>query len=113
MELYSVPSWGAGAFSINAKGHVEVQPTPGGPGIDLLDLLKEGIVRPARVINLRTITGLDGIRVGPSGDVRLGALVTLARIAESTEVLAHCPALAEAARQFVGILAAHPAPRAA
>ena len=67
-------------------------------GIDLVDLMKEGIVRPARVINLRTIPGLDGISVGPSGELRLGALVTLAQICESPEVLAHCPALAEAAR---------------
>ena len=31
-------------------------------GIDLLDLMKEGIVRPARVVNLKSIGGLDGIR---------------------------------------------------
>ena len=67
-------------------------------GIDLVDLMKEGIVRPARVINLRTIPGLDGISVGSSGELRLGALVTLAQICESPDVLAHCPALAEAAR---------------
>ncbi|MEO7270848.1 MAG: FAD binding domain-containing protein [Vicinamibacterales bacterium] len=67
-------------------------------GIDLIDLMKEGIVRPSRVINLRTIPGLDGISVEPSGELRLGALVTLARLAESAEVLAHCPALADAAR---------------
>jgi xanthine dehydrogenase YagS FAD-binding subunit len=67
-------------------------------GIDLIDLMKEGIVRPSRVINLRTIPGLDGISVGPSGELRLGALVTLARISESPDVLTHSPALAEAAR---------------
>ena len=67
-------------------------------GIDLIDLMKEGIVRPSRVINLRTIPGLDGISVGPSGEVRLGTLVTLTRISESADVLKHCPALAEAAR---------------
>ena len=28
LELYNVPTWGAGFFSINAKGHVEVEPRP-------------------------------------------------------------------------------------
>jgi len=41
MELYNVPSWGAGFFSVNAKGHVEVQPDPSGPTIDLLDLVQD------------------------------------------------------------------------
>ena len=41
MELYNVPAWGAGFFSVNAKGHVEVQPHPNGPGIDLLDLVQD------------------------------------------------------------------------
>jgi arginine decarboxylase len=41
MELYNVSSWGAGFFTANSKGHVEVQPHPQGPGIDLLDLVQD------------------------------------------------------------------------
>jgi arginine decarboxylase len=41
MELYSVPAWGAGFFSVNSKGHVEVQPGPNGASIDLLDLVQD------------------------------------------------------------------------
>jgi len=41
MELYNVPAWGAGFFSINAKGHVEVQPRPDGARIDLLELVQD------------------------------------------------------------------------
>ena len=48
--------------------------------------MKEGIVRPARVVNLRTIPGLDAITVEPSGELRLGALVTLAQIAIAGDV---------------------------
>ena len=68
-------------------------------GIDLVDLMKEGIVRPragrqpARPFPVSTASAS-----GPSGELRLGALVTLAQICESPDVLAHCPALAEAAR---------------
>jgi xanthine dehydrogenase YagS FAD-binding subunit len=66
-------------------------------GIDLLDLMKEGIVRPARVVNLKTIPGLDSLRLEPSGDLRIGALVTLAQIATAVEIRERCPALAQAA----------------
>ena len=40
-ELYSVRNWGAGFFTVNDQGHVEVRPrADGGPGIDLLDLVR-------------------------------------------------------------------------
>jgi xanthine dehydrogenase YagS FAD-binding subunit len=66
-------------------------------GIDLLDLMKEGIVRPSRVVNLKSIAGLDAIEVTPGGGLSLGALVTLARIESAPEVLDLYPALAAAA----------------
>ena len=67
MELYSVPAWGAGFFSVNAKGHVEVQPHPAGPSIDLLDLVHEQLddLPPVVVLRLRNMTAIDatGLRV--------------------------------------------------
>jgi arginine decarboxylase len=41
LELYNVPSWGAGFFSINAKGRIEVQPRLDGARIDLLELVQD------------------------------------------------------------------------
>ncbi len=41
LELYNVPTWGAGFFSINAKGHVEVAPRLDGARIDLLELVQD------------------------------------------------------------------------
>ena len=39
-DLYGVRNWGAGFFTVNDQGRVEVRPTAdGGPGIDLLDLV--------------------------------------------------------------------------
>jgi xanthine dehydrogenase YagS FAD-binding subunit len=67
-------------------------------GIDLIDLMKEGIVRPSRVVNLRTIAGLGDLTVDPSGALRIGGLVTLARLAEAAEVREHHPILAAAAQ---------------
>ncbi len=42
MELYNVANWGAGFFTVNDKGRVEVWPRgEHGPGIDLLDLVQD------------------------------------------------------------------------
>lgn len=39
-ELYNVANWGAGFFTVNDQGRVEVRPNGnGGPGIDLLELV--------------------------------------------------------------------------
>jgi arginine decarboxylase len=54
LELYNVQSWGAGFFTINDIGHVEVRPRGSdGPGIDLYalvqDLLRRGLRTPMLV----------------------------------------------------------------
>ena len=42
MELYNVAAWGAGFFTANDQGHVEVRPRGDqGPKIDLLDLVQD------------------------------------------------------------------------
>src|SRR5215475_8537942 len=42
LELYAVPAWGAGFFTINPAGHVAVRPRGnGGQDIDLLELVKD------------------------------------------------------------------------
>jgi xanthine dehydrogenase YagS FAD-binding subunit len=66
-------------------------------GMDLIDLLKERIVRPSRVVNLRTIPDLDTIVFNPQSGLTLGALATLARIEASPEIRERYPALAQAA----------------
>lgn len=66
-------------------------------GVDLLDLLKEGLVSPTRLVNLRTVRGLDGISDDEKAGLRLGPMVTLARIAEEPAILRRYRALAEAA----------------
>jgi xanthine dehydrogenase YagS FAD-binding subunit len=68
-------------------------------GIDLIDLMKEGIVRPDRVVNLKSIPGLAGISEdGKDGALTMGALVTLAQIEHSDVIKRRLPALAQAAQ---------------
>jgi xanthine dehydrogenase YagS FAD-binding subunit len=66
-------------------------------GLDLLDLMKEGIVAPARIVNLQRIDALRGVQFTEAGELRLGALTTLAQIASDTTIRRSYPALAEAA----------------
>ena len=65
-------------------------------GIDLLDLMKEGLLRPTRLINLRDIPGLDGITQSDAG-TRIGALTTLEQLAAHPAVRQRYTAVADAA----------------
>jgi xanthine dehydrogenase YagS FAD-binding subunit len=65
-------------------------------GVDLMDRLKEGLDAPSRLVNIRTISGLDYIKE-ESGWLRIGPLVTLATIAEHPAIRERYTALADAA----------------
>lgn len=67
-----------------------------GAGIDLLDLMKEGIIAPSRLVNLRTIKGLDGIEKTNDG-LSLGALVTLHQLDTDPRIRGPYAALSDAA----------------
>ena len=65
-------------------------------GIDLLDLMKQGLLRPDRVVNLRDIPGLDAIVEDASG-TRIGAMVTLEQLSADPASRQRRGALADAA----------------
>lgn len=65
-------------------------------GMDLLDLMKEGIIQPSRVVNLKRIRSLDELRLDDTG-LHLGALATLAQIERDAGIRSHYRALADAA----------------
>ena len=69
-------------------------------GGDLLDALKDDIFPeyPRTVVNLKSIPGLDYVRV-EDGALRIGALTRLADVAASPLVAENASALAQAARQ--------------
>jgi len=66
-------------------------------GVDLLDLIKEGIVAPARIVNLQRIDALRGVQLDDAKGLRLGSLTTLAEIASNASIRQRYPALAAAA----------------
>ncbi len=66
-------------------------------GVDVIDRLKEGLDAPSRLVNLRTVPGLDRIERLPDGGLAVGALATLAQLDSNREVRSLYPALADAA----------------
>ena len=68
-------------------------------GVDLLDLMKDGIASPTRLVNIRQISGLDQIGEGENG-LRIGPLVTLTQIEENPIIRKKYTALSEAASRI-------------
>lgn len=64
-------------------------------GTDLLALMKDDVVQPRRLVNIKEIKELQGVSTGPQG-LRMGALTTLGELADNSDVQKGYPALAEA-----------------
>src|ERR1700677_2294697 len=65
-------------------------------GTNLLDLMKGGIARPTRLVDVNRLPGLDRIEHLAGGDVRIGALVRNSDLAYDPEFARRFPAIAEA-----------------
>ncbi len=65
-------------------------------GIDLLDLMKQQLLQPAALLDLRAVPGLAGISGQPDGSLRIGAATTLAALAADPLAAARHPALCDA-----------------
>jgi len=65
-------------------------------GIDILDLMKEGLMQPVKVVNIKNIKGLNAISYDKKAGLRIGANATLAEIEGNTEVKQRYTALYQA-----------------
>ena len=68
-------------------------------GTDLLALMKDYVVTPTRLVNIKQIEQLRGIIYQPRSGLRIGSLTTIAELAEAHKDLAAYPALLEAANE--------------
>jgi xanthine dehydrogenase YagS FAD-binding subunit len=81
-------------------------------GVDVMDLLKQDLIEPKNLVNLKGLTGhanparswpssrylpLDAILLDDQGGMRIGALVKLSAVADDPELRQRYPAIAEAA----------------
>jgi len=65
-------------------------------GTNLLDLMKGGVSRPERLVDISRLPGLDRIEIMADGGVRIGALVRNSDLAYHPEIAKRFPAVAEA-----------------
>jgi xanthine dehydrogenase YagS FAD-binding subunit len=103
MSAGTVAEAAGAASTTTAEAMVSAQVNPAAQpillkagGIDLLDLMKEGLLAPRRLVNLRAIPTLDGC-AGEDGGLRIGALVTLEEVAANPLIGSRYRALADAA----------------
>ena len=65
-------------------------------GTNLLDLMKGGMTRPDRLVDITRLPGLDRIEPLPDGGIRIGTLVRNADLAHDADFAKSYPAVAEA-----------------
>ena len=90
---YANPSTVAEAVELLAG----VDALPLGGGTDLLSLMKDDLVTPARLVNLKSIPELHGIEVAGDGGLRIGATTTLDTLVAHETVASTYPSLVQAA----------------
>ncbi|MEU6271001.1 xanthine dehydrogenase family protein subunit M [Streptomyces populi] len=64
-------------------------------GTNLVDLMKSGVERPTRLVDVRQLP-LDRVESTPDGGLRIGATVTNSDLAAHPDVRSRCPMLAQA-----------------
>ena len=83
-----------------SSADIDDNPRPIAGGQDLLTTMKDYLTRPPRLVNLKSIRGLDRIEGNARKGLRIGALVTLDQLEENAMVRRSFPGLAEAAHSI-------------
>jgi xanthine dehydrogenase YagS FAD-binding subunit len=68
-------------------------------GTDVLGLIKNDIISPSKVINLKSIPGLNNIEYSDGEGLTIGALTTITEIAEYPIIIEKFAVLSEAAKE--------------
>jgi len=71
-------------------------------GTDLISLMKDYVVTPKRVVNIKNVSELTGIHAGAEGVV-IGALVTMDELLENAAIQAEFATLTQAARGIASL----------
>jgi xanthine dehydrogenase YagS FAD-binding subunit len=94
MKLFEYERAGTVAQAVAAGGSEGAVFLAG--GTNLLDLMKGDLVRPARLVDISKLPGLDAIEFLPDGGARVGALVRNSDLAHDAKFTKNFPAVAEA-----------------
>jgi carbon-monoxide dehydrogenase medium subunit len=71
-------------------------------GTALMLMMKAGVLRPTRLVSLRRL-GLDGIELGASGELRIGAMTTLRTLEKSPVLRKGWPVIARTLRTLSNV----------
>ena len=83
----------------------DVRPVSGGTA--LLILVKQGLLRPRTLVNLKKLEGADAIVRDDAGAVRIEAMATIHEVETSPVVREHLPVLGRACHQVANIRIRH------
>ena len=86
-------------LTVAASGDIDEAPRPIAGGQDLLTTMKDYTSRPVRIVNLKSIGGMNRIILNSKG-LTIGALVTLTELEEHAGVRKSYPGLSEAAHSI-------------
>ena len=71
-------------------------------GTDLLALMKDDVVSPKRLVNIKEIQELRGVTVGKDRSLRIGALVTIQELIDDPKVRDVFPVIGQTAIEIAG-----------
>jgi len=71
-------------------------------GTDLLALMKDDIIAPKRLVNIKDIPELRGLKVSSKEGLRIGALVTIQELADDRNVQSKFSVVAKTAGEIAG-----------
>ncbi len=92
---YATPTQKEQAVQLLGKSWNDAEVLAG--GTDLLALMKDDVVAPKRLVNIKKLAGLETISFDARGGLRAGAVVRLQEFADNADVQRHYPTLAYAA----------------
>lgn len=96
---YASPTTKEQAVALLGKNWADADILAG--GTDLLALMKDDIVSPKRLVNIKDIPELRGITVSAKG-LRIGALVTIQELVDDARVQKSFPVIAKTAGEIAG-----------
>jgi carbon-monoxide dehydrogenase medium subunit len=76
---------------------------PLGGGTALMLMMKAGIFRPTRLVSLRKVGGMSGIKAGGDGSLTIGAMTPLAALEHSAEVARAAPVITRTMRRLSNV----------
>ncbi|HKI06337.1 MAG TPA: FAD binding domain-containing protein [Thermoanaerobaculia bacterium] len=102
MQSFEYANPGTREQAVRLLGTEPGRAAPLAGGSDLLALMKDGVEAPKRLVNLKSIGGLTGVRSEKGAGLRIGALTTLDALAADAAMAFEHPAVAAAAGRLAG-----------